>query len=142
MKKVLIIASELDERLTLVKHLREHYKLETLSMIPNGFNQVRSMNLDGVIISVERQEKMLQFCRKIESSSQQIWICLYDKNRKMKEVENLVSGYKISGYWSGNSSKEFLRFIQQCSLGNTIIHKRESRLTKFLAIMTNRKRKT
>jgi len=142
LKNVLIIASELDDRLALISQLKGKYMIESRSQIPRSVNELRDIEFDGIILSVRRRDESLDFCRKIMSSSLNVWVCIIDLEHKIQNPEEVLEKYGLLGYWGDSLSNEFSPFVARCSLGDVIIHKRESRLQRFLGILSTKRRKT
>jgi hypothetical protein len=142
LKTILIIASELDDRLALISLLRGKYMIESLSHTPRSVNELRDIEFDGIILSVRRRDESLDFCRKIMSSSLNVWVCIIDLEHKIQNPEEVLEKYALLGYWGATVSNEFPPFIARCFQGHVIIHKRESRLDRFLGILSTKRRKT
>ena len=142
MKTLLIIANDLGQRLSIISQLRGLYLLESWTQIPRSINDLRNVECEGIIVFVQNKEKCIDFCRKLSSTSFTAWICLVDQVGLLENPEEVVQHHGLAGYWRDAITNEFPSFIKRCALGNVIIHKRESRLQRFLGILSTKTRKT
>jgi hypothetical protein len=140
LNNVLIIANRLQERLALISLLQGKYFVETWQEPPKSFQAFRDMNIDGLVLFVENNQKALQFCTKLHASQFKFSVCLYDKNQRIKNPMQYQEKLGVIGYWGGKLSNDFSGFLEECCNGKITIHKTQTRMNRFLDIISKRNR--